>query len=62
MKTGDIVETPNGIGEILTQEYSKGALSDRYLVKLEQCPISLIEVHRQNGGVYFWGKELEVLE
>ncbi len=61
MKTGDKVKTPNGNGEILTQEFSKGALSDRYLVKLEQCPISLIECHRQNGGVYYWGKELEVV-
>ena len=62
MKTGDKVKTPNGNGEILTQEYSKGALSDRYLVKLEQCPMSLIECHRQNSGVYFWGKEIEVVE
>lgn len=62
MKTGDKVKTPNGPGEISTQEYTEGALSDRYLVKLEQCPISLLEVHKQNGGVYYWGKELDIIE
>ena len=62
MKTGDKVQTPNGPGEIITQEFDKGALSDRYLVKLAQCPISLLESHRQNGGVYYWGKEIEVVE
>ena len=62
MKTGDKVKTPNGPGEIITQEYVKGALSDRYLVKLTECPISVVRIQRQNGGVYFWGKELEVVE
>ena len=61
MKTGDRVTTPHGTGEILTQEFSKGALSNRYLVKLESCPDEFIESQNQNGGIYFWGKEIEVV-
>ncbi len=61
MKTGDKVNTPLGIGEILTQEYSKGSLSHRYCVKLESCPDEFIESQNQNGGIYFWDKEIEVI-
>ena len=62
MKTGDKVITPYGTGEILTQEFSKGSLSNRYLVKLDNCVDDIMEIHRQNGGVYFWGKEIEVVK
>ena len=58
MKTGDKVNTPFGEGEVLTQEYSKGALSERYLIKLESCPDRLLQLQSDNGGIYFWGKEI----
>ena len=58
MKTGDKVNTPLGIGEIIMQESIKGALTERYCVKLESCPDELIYMQSENGGVYFWKDEL----
>ncbi len=62
MKPGDKINTPLGIGEIIMQEYIKGALAERYCVKLESCPDEFIECQNQNGGVYFWKDELEVVK
>ena len=51
MTTGDRVKTPCGLGTILTQEYSKGSLADRYSVKLDDCPNVFKDTHEKNGGV-----------
>ena len=61
MTTGDRVKTPCGLGTILTQEFSKGSLAERYSVKLDDCPEEFQESHNQNGGVYFWKSEIEVV-
>ena len=61
MTTGDRVKTPCGLGTILTQEYSKGSLADRYSVKLDDCPNVFKDTHEKHGGVYFWKSEIEVV-
>ncbi len=57
MKTGDKVNTPLGIGEIIGIESQW-----RYCVKLESCPDNLIAVQNKLGGLYFWKSELEKIK
>lgn len=59
MRTGDRVKTEShGTGIILTQKYIKGAISERYLVKLDNCPDRFKDLHIRPGGLYFWKCEL----
>ncbi len=60
MKTGDRVKTQYGPGTIITQEFDKGALSKRFLVKLDDCPEFSKKMHEEQGGFYIHQNELEV--
>ena len=62
MTTGDRVKTPCGLGTILTQEYSTRFRVERYCVEIDDCPEEFQESHNQNGGIYFWKNEIEVVK
>ncbi len=61
MKTGDRVKTQYGEGTVVSQEFSSGALSKRFLVELDDCPGFSKQLHEDQGGVYIHENELEVV-
>ena len=59
MKPGTKVKTEaHGTGIVISKEYHTGVLSERYLVKLDNCPNRFMDMHIRQGGLYYWECQL----
>lgn len=59
MKIGAKVKTEShGTGTVIAKEYPTGILSERYHVRLDNCPSRFIDMHTRQGGLYYWECQL----